>query len=165
MEVIGQFNNSFILCQLDKDLYILDQHACDEKSNYEHLMNEVAIHSQKLIKFLLLCCDVSLGRFRLNSLPTRNSQSSTTRPSSNAMDSISPFRNRRSSASVFNSPRSPHRRNTLSPSRTFWNWWEQWWKPEEWRSERRSSPRFSPREPAINPFEQEIRSTIPKWFQ
>lgn len=64
MEVIGQFNNSFILCQLDKDLYILDQHACDEKSNYEHLMNEVAIHSQKLIKFLLISCVVLLGRFR-----------------------------------------------------------------------------------------------------
>ena len=51
MEVIGQFNNSFILCQLNRELYILDQHACDEKSNYEELMKDVVIHSQRLIQW------------------------------------------------------------------------------------------------------------------
>ena len=50
MEVVGQFNNSFILGLLERDLYILDQHACNEKYNYELLMSHVAIQSQKLIK-------------------------------------------------------------------------------------------------------------------
>ena len=31
MSVLGQFNLGFIIAQLDQDLYILDQHACDEK--------------------------------------------------------------------------------------------------------------------------------------
>lgn len=31
MRVLGQFNMGFIIAELDGDLYILDQHACDEK--------------------------------------------------------------------------------------------------------------------------------------
>lgn len=31
MHIIGQFNLGFIIARLDRDLYILDQHACDEK--------------------------------------------------------------------------------------------------------------------------------------
>jgi DNA mismatch repair protein PMS2 len=31
MRVLGQFNLGFIVAELDGDLYILDQHACDEK--------------------------------------------------------------------------------------------------------------------------------------
>lgn len=31
MRVLGQFNLGFIIAELDGDLYILDQHACDEK--------------------------------------------------------------------------------------------------------------------------------------
>ena len=50
MEIVGQFNSSFILCRLGEDLYILDQHACDEKVNYESLMKNVVIQSQKLIQ-------------------------------------------------------------------------------------------------------------------
>ena len=48
MDVVGQFNKSFILCRLNNDLYILDQHACDEK--FEELMRDVVIHSQRLIQ-------------------------------------------------------------------------------------------------------------------
>lgn len=55
MEVIGQFNNSFIICKLDNELYIFDQHACDEKYNYETMMNENKIQSQKLIKYFVSC--------------------------------------------------------------------------------------------------------------
>ena len=51
MKVIGQFNNSFILCQLKRELFIFDQHACDEKFNYEELMKDVVIHSQRLIQW------------------------------------------------------------------------------------------------------------------
>lgn len=50
MEVLGQFNNSFILCSLRNDLYILDQHACDEKHNYELLLDNVVINTQTLIR-------------------------------------------------------------------------------------------------------------------
>jgi DNA mismatch repair protein PMS2 len=31
MEIIGQFNLGFIIARVDGELYILDQHACDEK--------------------------------------------------------------------------------------------------------------------------------------
>ena len=49
MRVIGQFNKSFILALLDKDLYILDQHACDEKYNYERLRDTTKFNTQPLI--------------------------------------------------------------------------------------------------------------------
>lgn len=52
MEVIGQFNNSFIICRYNNDLFIFDQHACDEKYNYETMMNENKIQSQSLIKYI-----------------------------------------------------------------------------------------------------------------
>ena len=31
MRILGQFNLGFVIAELDGDLYILDQHACDEK--------------------------------------------------------------------------------------------------------------------------------------
>jgi DNA mismatch repair protein PMS2 len=31
MRIVGQFNLGFIIAALGTDLYILDQHACDEK--------------------------------------------------------------------------------------------------------------------------------------
>lgn len=31
MKILGQFNVGFIVAELRGDLYILDQHACDEK--------------------------------------------------------------------------------------------------------------------------------------
>lgn len=31
MRIIGQFNLGFIIAELRGDLFILDQHACDEK--------------------------------------------------------------------------------------------------------------------------------------
>ncbi|KAK4407019.1 DNA mismatch repair protein PMS1 [Sesamum angolense] len=37
MKVIGQFNLGFIIGKLDQDLFIVDQHAADEKYNYERL--------------------------------------------------------------------------------------------------------------------------------
>ncbi|CAN4091435.1 unnamed protein product [Withania somnifera] len=36
-EVIGQFNLGFIIGRLDQDLFIVDQHAADEKYNFERL--------------------------------------------------------------------------------------------------------------------------------
>ena len=34
MKIIGQFNLGFIVARLDGDLYIIDQHASDEKYRY-----------------------------------------------------------------------------------------------------------------------------------
>lgn len=50
MSILGQFNLGFILA-LDEGghLWILDQHACDEKYNFEKLCKETKVHEQKLI--------------------------------------------------------------------------------------------------------------------
>ena len=50
MSIIGQFNLGFILARChNQNLWILDQHACDEKYNFERLCKETVIHEQKLI--------------------------------------------------------------------------------------------------------------------
>eukprot|EP00760_Papus_ankaliazontas_P029646 PhM_4_TR4330/c0_g1_i1/m.73648/K10858/PMS2; DNA mismatch repair protein PMS2 len=38
MRVLGQFNMGFIVTQLGEDLFVVDQHAADEKKNFESLM-------------------------------------------------------------------------------------------------------------------------------
>ena len=50
MEIIGQFNLGFIITRLNGDLFILDQHACDEKSSYERLLATTVVHGQPLIR-------------------------------------------------------------------------------------------------------------------
>ena len=49
MEVLGQFNLGFILVKLNGNLFIIDQHASDEKFRYETLRRETKIDNQKLI--------------------------------------------------------------------------------------------------------------------
>ncbi|XP_046563107.1 mismatch repair endonuclease PMS2-like [Haliotis rubra] len=49
MEIIGQFNLGFILAKHGEDLFIVDQHATDEKYNFEMLQRHTVIQSQKLI--------------------------------------------------------------------------------------------------------------------
>lgn len=49
MEVIGQFNLGFIIALLENDLFIIDQHATDEKFRFEKLSNETKLKTQKLI--------------------------------------------------------------------------------------------------------------------
>lgn len=64
MDVVGQFNHGFILCSISKAeneklLYICDQHACDEKFNYEAIKSSLKMGSataaphQKLLRFVL----------------------------------------------------------------------------------------------------------------
>lgn len=58
MEILGQFNLGFIIArrqsfELD-DLFIIDQHAADEKYNFETLQAETKIRSQRLIQPRLL---------------------------------------------------------------------------------------------------------------
>lgn len=49
MAVIGQFNLGFIIAQLNNDIFIIDQHASDEKYRFEKLNKETKIKTQKLI--------------------------------------------------------------------------------------------------------------------
>ncbi|XP_020574712.1 DNA mismatch repair protein PMS1 isoform X2 [Phalaenopsis equestris] len=49
MEVIGQFNLGFIIGKLDQDLFIIDQHAADEKYNFE-CISKSALSLQPLMK-------------------------------------------------------------------------------------------------------------------
>jgi DNA mismatch repair protein PMS2 len=50
MEVIGQFNLGFIIAKLDDDLFIIDQHASDEKHTFENLQRTTKFHKQRLIR-------------------------------------------------------------------------------------------------------------------
>ena len=38
MKVIGQFNCGFIVCQLNREFFLVDQHAANEKHNYEQII-------------------------------------------------------------------------------------------------------------------------------
>ncbi|TPX31918.1 hypothetical protein SmJEL517_g04874 [Synchytrium microbalum] len=48
MEILGQFNLGFIIARLEDDLFIIDQHATDEKFNYEDLKRNLRLEGQKL---------------------------------------------------------------------------------------------------------------------
>ncbi|KAL0435877.1 UNVERIFIED_CONTAM: DNA mismatch repair protein PMS1 [Sesamum radiatum] len=54
MKVIGQFNLGFIIGKLDQDLFIVDQHAADEKYNYERLSRTTVLNQQPLLRPLKL---------------------------------------------------------------------------------------------------------------
>ncbi|KAL1423400.1 hypothetical protein MTO96_021155 [Rhipicephalus appendiculatus] len=49
MNIIGQFNLGFIITQLGEDLFIIDQHAADEKYNFETLQRDVIMETQRLL--------------------------------------------------------------------------------------------------------------------
>lgn len=49
-EVIGQFNLGFIITKLGPHLFIIDQHASDEKYNYEQLQQNTKLQIQKLLR-------------------------------------------------------------------------------------------------------------------
>uniref|UniRef100_A0A8C5WT07 PMS1 homolog 2, mismatch repair system component n=1 Tax=Laticauda laticaudata TaxID=8630 RepID=A0A8C5WT07_LATLA len=50
MDIIGQFNLGFIIAKLKSDLFIIDQHATDEKYNFEMLQEHTVLQGQKLIQ-------------------------------------------------------------------------------------------------------------------
>lgn len=54
MDIIGQFNKGFIVARLGGDLFIIDQHASDEKFNYERLCKSTRLESQTLVHTQLL---------------------------------------------------------------------------------------------------------------
>uniref|UniRef100_A0A182FMQ8 MutL C-terminal dimerisation domain-containing protein n=1 Tax=Anopheles albimanus TaxID=7167 RepID=A0A182FMQ8_ANOAL len=49
MEIVGQFNLGFIVCRLGDDLFIVDQHATDEKYNFEDLQRTTVLQNQRLV--------------------------------------------------------------------------------------------------------------------
>ncbi|KAM9426324.1 mismatch repair endonuclease PMS2 [Pholidichthys leucotaenia] len=49
MEIIGQFNLGFIITKIKSDIFMIDQHATDEKYNFEMLQQHTVLQGQKLI--------------------------------------------------------------------------------------------------------------------
>lgn len=49
MDIVGQFNMGFIIAKLENDLFIVDQHATDEKYNFEQLQLTTIMENQKLV--------------------------------------------------------------------------------------------------------------------
>lgn len=75
LEIIGQFNLGFILARCrNQNLWILDQHACDERYNFEKLCEKTVIHEQQLIAPLPLelspseenCIQENMSVFKMN---------------------------------------------------------------------------------------------------
>ncbi|XP_030068815.1 mismatch repair endonuclease PMS2 [Microcaecilia unicolor] len=56
MEIIGQFNLGFIITKRNSDLFIIDQHATDEKYNFEMLQQNTVLQGQRLIAPQKLNC-------------------------------------------------------------------------------------------------------------
>ncbi|XP_034942885.1 mismatch repair endonuclease PMS2 [Chelonus insularis] len=54
MVPIGQFNLGFIIARLEGDLFLIDQHASDEKFQFEKLNNQTKLKTQKLVAPKLL---------------------------------------------------------------------------------------------------------------
>ena len=49
LQIIGQFNLGFIVARLGRDLFIFDQHASDEKYNFERLTRTTQLNRQPLL--------------------------------------------------------------------------------------------------------------------
>ncbi|KAI1895982.1 hypothetical protein AGOR_G00090120 [Albula goreensis] len=49
MKIIGQFNLGFIITKLNSDIFMIDQHASDEKYNFEMLQQHTILQGQRLI--------------------------------------------------------------------------------------------------------------------
>jgi DNA mismatch repair ATPase MutL len=52
--ILPQFNLGFIIARLGNDLFILDQHASDEKFNFETLQKSTVMHQQPLVRPMVL---------------------------------------------------------------------------------------------------------------
>ena len=68
MNVVGQFNKGFIITELNNSLFIIDQHAADEKVNYETLLNNLTIQRQPTI------CPIKVEMFSIAEKNTIYSQ-------------------------------------------------------------------------------------------
>ncbi|KAF8367282.1 pms-2 [Pristionchus pacificus] len=50
MEIVGQFNSGFIITKLNGHLFIVDQHASDEKANFEKFQKSAVVKNQETIR-------------------------------------------------------------------------------------------------------------------
>lgn len=50
MRVVGQFNKGFIITQIGSTLFVVDQHASDERRNFDELLESTQLDSQSLIQ-------------------------------------------------------------------------------------------------------------------
>jgi DNA mismatch repair protein PMS2 len=50
MQILGQFNLGFIIVKLGSHLFIVDQHATDEKYYYEDFQQNTRMQVQKLLR-------------------------------------------------------------------------------------------------------------------
>ena len=64
MEIIGQWNRSFIITKYGCDIYAIDQHAAMEAQNFEKLRKSPVVQKQKLIQPLF----IKLTPFEMNGL-------------------------------------------------------------------------------------------------
>jgi DNA mismatch repair ATPase MutL len=71
--IVGQFNLGFIVAGTGPDLFILDQHACDEKHQYETLRATTTIHEQRLLIPRPIDLTAAEEITILDNLPTFNS--------------------------------------------------------------------------------------------
>lgn len=65
LRLIGQYQNSYLVCQSEKDLILIDQHAAHERIGFEHLRKQYlagSIERQLLLFPLVLEFDFRLGR-------------------------------------------------------------------------------------------------------
>lgn len=72
MRVLGQFNLGFIIAQYESDLFIIDQHASDEKFQFEKLENTTEMKTQKLICPLPMQLTSDCEHILLDNLPVFN---------------------------------------------------------------------------------------------
>lgn len=49
MQIIGQFNKGFIIARLNRHLFIIDQHATDERANYEDQLEQSPLIKQPMV--------------------------------------------------------------------------------------------------------------------
>ncbi|RNC35876.1 putative mismatch repair protein MLH1 [Trypanosoma cruzi] len=57
MIIHGQFNHGFILASLGDDMFVIDQHAADEKFNYECLLSQYTARPQPLLAAVSVSMD------------------------------------------------------------------------------------------------------------
>lgn len=70
LKIVGQFNLGFIVCILDgTDLFIVDQHASDEKYNFEDLARNTVIDTQQLVRPMALDLAVEDELLVIDNLP------------------------------------------------------------------------------------------------
>lgn len=70
--IVGQFNRGFILACFSNGLYVLDQHAVDERINFEKYTQRLKIEQQELIKKIVVNLSIEEEVFVMESIELIN---------------------------------------------------------------------------------------------